>query len=365
MKVDRTKAVIHLDNLLYNYSQIQNVVGDAKVMAVVKADAYGHGAVECARFLEENGCEYFAVACLREAVELRQAGINGEILIFGRTDPENAYQLSKYNLTQTIYSFDYAKKLNAAQEDIKIHILVDTGMSRFGIYMHDILQMEEVVKEIQDIVKFKYLKMNGLYTHFAVSDTEDDEFTKKQFSLFMKLVEKLEKANVKIGIKHAANSAAILKFDEMHLDMVRAGISLYGYPPVPTEVLFKPVMEVLSRISSIRTLNPGDTVSYGRRYVTDKKERIATVSIGYADGYNRLLSNNDYFVFANHKLDILGTVCMDAVMVKLNSSNAKVGDFVEIFGNKKKLEEMTDKLNTITYEVLCGITNRVKREYIK
>lgn len=365
MKVDRTKAIIHLDNLLHNYKQLQNVAGDSLVMAVVKADAYGHGAKECAKYLEENGCKYFAVACLREGIELREAGILGEILVFGRTDPDNAYQLSKYDLTQTIYAYDYAKILNDSQEDIKIHILIDTGMSRFGIYLHDALQINEVKQRIKDIANFRYLKMSGIYTHFAVGDTDDDEFTMKQFSLFKQLVGKLEKENVNLGLKHAANSAAALKFEDMRMDLVRCGISLYGYPPVPTEIIFKPVMELLSRISSIRTLLPGDTVSYGRKYETSQKEKIATVSIGYADGYNRLLSNNDYFVYGSQKLPVVGTVCMDAAMIRINDSDIKVGDYVEIFGNKKKLEEITTKLNTITYEILCGITKRVKREYVK
>ncbi len=365
MKVDRTKAIIHLDNLVYNYNQLQKIAEDAEVMAVVKADAYGHGAIECARHLEANGCGYFAVASLAEAVELREAGIAGEILIFGRTDPENSYQLNKYNLTQTIYSYDYAKQLNATQEDIKIHILIDTGMSRFGIYLHDPQDLTEVISDVKDIIKFKYLKMRGIYTHFAVSDTDDDEFTQKQFQLFMKLLEILDKDNIKYGLTHAANSAGTLKFKNMHLNLVRCGIALYGYPPVETEFDFLPVMELVSRVSSIRTLQAGDTVSYGRKYLAKAKEKIATVAIGYADGYNRLLSNNDYFLFEGLKLDVLGTVCMDACMVRTNNSNIQEGDYVEIFGKEKNLEEITAKLNTITYEVLCGITNRVKREYIK
>ncbi len=363
MEIDRTFAKIHLDNLVFNYNQIQSLVGESLVMAVVKADAYGHGSIKCARRLEANGCKYFAVACLKEAIELREAGIKGDILIFGRTNYINHCYLSKYNLIQTVYSLDYAKELNKCQEKIRVHINVDTGMSRFGLYLHNESDISNVVIDIQAINKLENLHYEGTYTHFADSDEPDSEFCDLQFNLFKELLEKLNEVGIDPGIRHAANSAASLAYPNTYLDMVRLGITMYGYPPVKTNTEFKPVMELFSRVTSTRSITEKDTVSYGRTYKPNQEINIATIAIGYADGYNRLLSNKDYLVYKNKKLPVLGRVCMDAIMVGIKDCEITDGDYVEVFGYKKPLTSMCETLKTIPYELLCNVSQRVPRLY--
>ncbi len=363
MEIDRSVAKIHLDNLVYNYNQAKKLVGDSLVMAVVKADAYGHGSVKCARRLEASGCEYFAVACLAEAIELREHGISGNILIFGRTNPINHCYLSKYDLIQTVYSLEYAKELSACKEPLRIHINIDTGMSRFGLYLHDPRDLYQVVHDIQDIVLLKNLKLEGIYTHFANSDEVQKEFCQRQYSLFTQLIDSVVAAGINPGIKHAANTGALISHPNTYLDMVRFGIGLYGYPHDRTVEDFLPVMELCSTVMSTRLLNPGDSVSYGRTFVAKKQTRIATIAIGYADGYNRLLSNNDYLLYKNNVLPVVGRVCMDAIMVDIGNVEIAEGEKVEVFGLNKPLEDMCRALKTIPYEILCNVSKRVPRLY--
>ncbi|MBI9009227.1 MAG: alanine racemase [Tenericutes bacterium] len=363
MEIDRSYALIHLDNLLYNYNQIKKQVANSNVLAVVKADAYGHGAVKCARRLEANGCTYFAVACLKEAIELREAGINGNILIFGRTNPLNHCYLSKYNLIQSVCSIDYARELNTCGERIRVHVNVDTGMSRFGIYFHKEENLESVVDEIKKIQELEYLKYEGLYTHFANSDKEDKLFCNQQFGLYQLLIDRMNEENIFIGLKHVSNSSAIINHPDKYLDMVRLGIGLYGYPHSRAVIDLLPVMEVFGKVVSIRTILAGDTVSYGRVYTAKRTERIATIGIGYADGYNRLLTNKDYLVYKNKKLPVIGRVCMDAIVVRIDDLDIHIGEAVEVFGLHKPLESMCEILNTIPYELLCNVSKRVIRLY--
>lgn len=363
MEVDRSYARIHLDNLSFNFNQAKKQVGRSKVLAVVKADAYGHGSIKCARRLEADGCEYFAVACLKEAIELREAGIEGNILIFGRTKIINHCYLSKYNLIQTVYSVDYAKKLNQCNETIRVHVILDTGMSRFGIYLHDENDISKVINDIRIIQNLANLKYEGLYTHFANSDEDNKDFCNQQFKVFQTLINRMNLEKIFTGIKHTANSGAIISHPDKYLDMVRFGIGLYGYPHTRENIELKPVMELFSSVTSLRTLKPGDTVSYGRVYQVDKTERIATIAIGYADGYNRLLSNKDYLVYKNKKLPVIGRVCMDAIMVSVGDLDLKEGDVLEVFGLKKPLEHMCEIVKTIPYELLCNISKRIPRLY--
>lgn len=363
MEIDRTFAKIHLDNLTFNYRQAQKLVGDSKVLAVVKADAYGHGAVKCARRLEADGCDYFAVACLKEAIELRENGISSDILIFGRTNIINHCYLSKYNLVQTVYSLEYAKQLNECNKEIRIHINIDTGMSRFGLYLHEDGDLNQVVEEFRAIQDLPNLKYEGMYTHFANSDEESKDFCDKQFYMFNQLIEKLHQLFTYTGIKHAANSGAIVSHSNKYLDMVRFGIGLYGFPHTRIVAEFKPVMELFSHVIQIRNIKEDDTVSYGRTYRAKQAEKIATVAIGYADGYNRLLSNKDFLLFGDKRLPVIGRVCMDAIMVSCNGLDINDGDIVEIFGLNKPLESMCRIVNTIPYELLCNVSKRVPRLY--
>jgi alanine racemase len=363
MEVDRSYAKIHLDNLLFNYNQVKKLVGDSLVLAVVKADAYGHGSVKCARRLEANGCKCFAVACLKEAIELREAGIKGNILIFGRTNIINHCYLSKYDLIQTVYSLEYAKELNQCDEGIRIHVDIDTGMSRFGLYLHSESDLDQVIEDIKTIQDLRNLRFEGLYTHFANSDEDCKDFCNDQFNIYQSLIDRMNKENIPTGTKHVANSGAIVSHPDKYMDMVRFGIGLYGYPHTRENIELKPVMELFSSISSTRVLKPGDTVSYGRVYKAKQVERIATVAIGYADGYNRLLSNKDYLLYKNKKLPVIGRVCMDAIMISVGDLDISEGDVVEVFGLNKPLEFMCDIVNTIPYELLCNVSKRVPRLY--
>jgi len=363
MELDRTYALIHLDNILHNYQLVKSQVKTSEVLAVVKADAYGHGSVEVARHLESNGCKYFAVASLSEAIELREADILGEILIFGRTTPSNFKYLIKYDLIQTVYSLEYAKLINKEESKIRVHINIDSGMSRFGLYLHTKADMDQVFDEVKQISEMDNIVLEGVYTHFANSDEVESGFCEIQFSLFKLLLDKLDRTGIKPLLKHASNSAASLAFANTYLDMVRLGIAMYGYPPVNTDLNFKPVMEIFSRVTSIRKIKKEDTVSYGRTYKSDADQKIATIAIGYADGYNRLLSNKDYLVFKDKKLPVIGRVCMDAIMVSIDDFEINDGDYVEIFGLKKDMNSMCKTLNTIPYEILCNVSKRVKRIY--
>jgi len=362
---ERSYAAISKERLIHNYQAIQTLVGeDTFVMSVVKADAYGHGAKEVALSLETAGCTYFGVASLEEAIELREAGIQGHILIFGRTNVENIEDVSKYHLIQSIFSYEYAKQIDDCGFDIDAHINIDTGMSRYGIYTHEESDIENTISEFRQIAKLDHINIEGIYTHFAEASNPDDTFTKKQFKIFHTIVLTLKKDHVCHGICHAANTAATLRFPEMRLSMVRIGIGLYGYPPVKTDIELNPVMSVYAEVSDIHTLKQNDTVSYDRKYKAYENQKIATISIGYADGYLRGSTNKDYFIFQGHKLKQIGTICMDACMVDVTGIDIHIGDFVEIFGIHKTASVIAKHLKTIEYEVLCEIGKRVKRIYL-
>ncbi|MCF7923614.1 MAG: alanine racemase [Candidatus Izimaplasma sp.] len=358
MDIDRVKVNIHLDNLLYNYRLLQRINSDKEVMAVVKADAYGHGAIKCANYLAENGCKYFAVTELKEAVELRKSGIDSEILIFSKTAKENLYLINNYDLIQTVDSLEYAKEINNKNYPIKTHIILDTGMSRFGVYCHRQADIEKTKSEVIAILKLKYLHNQGIYTHFPSADTDDEDYTEKQYNVFVDSIKSIEDAGYNLGVKHCSNSAGIIKYGDKNLSMVRTGIALYGYPPVKTSEIFKPVMEVLAKVISIRSILPGDGVSYGRTYIAKNEEKIATVAIGYADGYSRHFGKGDYFCYQEYRLPVLGRVCMGATMIKAEGINLTVGDFVEVFGNKKSLDELASRVKTIPYELLTNMAKK-------
>ncbi len=363
MEIDRNFALVNLNNILHNYKLVQSHTLAKEVLAVVKADAYGHGAKEVAKMLEKHGCHYFAVASLDEAIELREANVKGNILIFGKTTPKNIAYLHKYDLIQTVDSLEYAKILNTYGKNIRIHVNIDTGMSRFGIYLHETYDLDRVKSILIKINKLDNLNFEGLYTHFADADGKNSDFTNKQFKLFKALKNSLEKIELNSLIYHSSNSAASIAYPEYSMDMVRLGIAMYGYPPVNTDKQFLPAMSLFARVVALRDVSPNDSVSYGRTYSPKEKEKIATIAIGYADGYNRLLSNNDYIMYKGQKLEVIGRVCMDLIMVKTNNIDISIGSEVEVFGENKPLLKMCKALNTIPYELLCNVSKRVKRIY--
>ncbi len=365
MVYDRVKAVINLDNLVRNYHLLKKINKGKDIYAVVKADAYGHGSVKCASYLEQAGCKHFAVTALSEAIELREGLITGEILLFGKTDPMNAEYLSFYDLVQTVDSYDYACKLNRIGDKIRVHINIDTGMSRIGIYCQSVSTIEMAVSEIKKISELDNIVLEGIYTHFTSADEETD-FTYKQKEIFDALLDKLKEAEIDYGKVHLSNSSGIVKLDNNQYDLARSGIALYGYPPVKTKEDFLPVMEVYAKVIAIRQIAGSETVSYGRTFTAKQRMKIGTIAIGYADGYPRILSNNDYFYFQGLHLPVLGRVCMGLTMVDITDTPVSIGDEVLVFGVNKSLSDMAKRAKTITYELLTNMAkNRVERVYIE
>lgn len=368
----RTWCDVSLDNLKYNIQQIKSKLSDnVKLCGIVKANAYGHGVEEIAANLVEQGFDYLAVAFIDEAVELRMCGFDQPILILGNTPADTVEQVVEYNITASVYDTETALLLSAEAvkqgKTAKIHIKIDTGMSRIGF-----VPCEQSIDEIIAVSKLPNIEIEGIFTHFACSDSEDKSMTLKQFDKFMYVVSQLEGKGLVIPVKHCCNSAAIIKYPEMHLDMVRAGIILYGMYPsdIEYDIDLKPLMNFKTSVTNIKTMQPGETISYGATYTVEKPMKVATIAVGYADGYSRLLSNCGKVLVNGHFADILGRICMDQCMIDVtNVHNISIGDEVILFGadgnENLPIEELAVKLGTINYELPCVINNRVPRCYIK
>ena len=321
----RVTAQVSLDLIANNYNYINSLVGNARVMAVVKADAYGHGADKIGIALENLGCRDFAVACLSEALELRNSGVKSNILILGPTDAKLINEAIEYDFIQTVDSLEYAKAL-AKRGLVRIHIKVDTGMSRLGIYCHSDSDIINAADEIAEIAKLENISIEGIFTHFADSDGTDAQYTEKQFSVFTSLLKELKKRNINVGLRHCCNSAATLRYKEMHLDMVRAGIILYGLMPsvnVKDENI-KLAMKLSARVCAVHELKKGDCVSYGCTYTAEKDTRVAVIAIGYADGFSRVYSGHELVRINGKAFATVGKICMDMCMVDIEmTSNAR------------------------------------------
>ncbi|MGB9839831.1 alanine racemase [Thermovenabulum sp.] len=369
-----TRAEILLDNLKHNINEVLRVKNkNSKFCAVVKADAYGHGAFEVSRVALSMGAEYLAVAFLDEALALRREGVRAPILILGFTPEDQFDKIIENDITQTVFSVEMAEKLSfkAAQmgKTVKIHIKLDTGMGRIGF-----LADSPIISEIERVFELPGIEVEGIFTHFARADEKDKGFTFEQFYKFMDVVGRLENKGYRIPIKHAANSAAIIDLPETHLDMVRAGIMLYGcYPSDEVDkekVKLKPVMSFKTKIAHLKELEKGKPVSYGGTFITQRRSRIATLPAGYADGYFRLLSSKGEVFVKDKRAKVVGRVCMDQCMVDVTGiEGLKVGDDVELFGdgtnNGVTADEVAKIIGTISYEVLCAVSKRVPRVYIE
>lgn len=376
----RTWAEIDLDAAAYNLAAIRKRIGEkVKLCCVIKADAYGHGAVRLAKEYETLGADWLALSNIEEAVQLRRAGITLPMLVLGYTPPEAAALLAENNISQCAYSLGYCRLLSENAEksgvSVKIHIKVDTGMSRLGFYFQDLNRDTDVVVEIQTACALPGLVPEGIFTHFAVADSgkEGMMFTMRQFGCFKELIETLSHRGIEFPVRHCANSGATLDYSLSHMQMVRAGIILYGILPsgdVMHPEDLKPVMSLRAVISHVKELEPGSDVSYGRTYTADKKLRVATVPIGYADGYPRSLSGKADILVHGVRCPILGRICMDQCIVDITQvPDAKMGDTVTMIGRdgdeEIRVEELADLLDTIPYEVICGISKRVTRVYLK
>ena len=370
----RTWAEIDLDALVRNFDIIKKEAEGAKVMAVVKADAYGHSVRIVAPILEQHGADFFAVSNIEEAITLRGCGITRPILILGYTPVSMAAQLYLNDIAQCVYSPEYAAALSerACADGVKIkaHIKLDTGMSRLGFDCRD-----EKLSGIEDAIaaaKLKGFIFEGIFTHFAVSDrteTSEDGFTDKQYSRFCNAVKQFEAVGLTPKYRHCCNSAAFCLDKDKHFDMCRPGIILYGLTPSSDLKLkedFIPVMTVKSVVSMVKTIGKGDTVSYGKTFTAEKQMKIATVTAGYADGYPRLLSNKGYVLINGKRANIIGRVCMDQMSVDVTDiDEVKQGDEVILFGKTLPVEELADMCGTINYEIICGISPRVPRITVK
>lgn len=367
----RTWAEVSLDNIEHNYRTIRSRLPEGtKFLGIVKADAYGHGAVEVAKRLENCGADYLAIACLDEALELRKNGVSMPILILGHTPPEYVKLLLEKNLTQTVSceakAIEYSEAAKALGGTLKIHVKLDTGMSRLG-YLCAGGYFDEGVKNVINTCRMANLDVEGVYTHFAVSDVPGEDnsaYTKKQFKLFCDVIKAAEeKGGVKFRIRHCANSGAVINHPEMTLDMVRPGLLLYGYGD-EGKLGLKPCMRLVSTVSTIKYYEPDTCISYGRHFVTDKRTRMGVVPAGYADGLHWTAAGKYSFYTEGGFAPQRGNICMDMCMVDLTElPDVNVGSEVEIFGEHADINKLAEAAGTISYELLCSVSKRVPRIY--
>ncbi len=368
----RTWAEIDLENIRHNYEAIRKSLPEGcRFLGVVKADAYGHGALPVSRLLQEAGADYLAVSCLDEALELRRGGISMPILILGHTPREYTGQLIRENITQTVTclakALEYSAEAEKLGQELKIHIKLDTGMSRLGFLCAG-EYFEEGVDNVIRSCRLPGLNPEGVYTHFAVSDEpgEDCEtYTRVQFALFMRVIDAVkERGGVSFPIRHCANSGATVSYPEMALDMVRPGLLLYGYGDREGRLGLRPCMRLVTTVSTIKFYEPGTSVSYGRRFTTQRRTRMGVLAVGYADGLPRLISNKCSFAAKGGFAPQRGNICMDMCMVDLTElPQVDVGSEVELFGPVNSIYKLSDAAQTIPYELLCAVSKRVPRVY--
>jgi alanine racemase len=376
----RAWVEINLDNIAQNVREIKKrLKSGVRLMGVVKADAYGHGVQETAKTILENGADALAVAFIDEAVQLRKCGIAVPILILGNSSEDSIDDLLKYDITPTVFTMDFAKALSEKAEmtgkTTKVHVKADTGMHRIGfVYGNSFEEQKSTIEKIIEISKLPNIEIEGIFTHLSTSDEEDESYTYAQFKKFKDLTESLENKGLKIPVRHIANSAALVRFPELQMDMVRAGVIMYGMYPSQAvdygDLKLMPAMSFKTRIINIKDVAEGADISYGRTYTTAKPSKIATIAVGYADGYSRTLSGKAEVVANGKKVKQLGRICMDQCMIDVtNVNNINIGDEVILFGADENaelpIEELAANIGTINYELPCVINNRVPRCYVK
>ena len=369
----RVKAEIKLDAIHENVVNAKALTKPGtKLMAIIKADAYGHGAVMVAHTLEDVADAY-GVAILEEGIELRQSGINKPILILGYTPAPLYPAMIKYDIATAVFEYDMAERMSEAAEKIgkkaKVHIKLDTGMSRIGFKQDD-----ESLEVIKKIAKLPGIEIEGCFTHFATMDEKDKTKAMKQFERYMYFVKRIEDAGITIPVKHVSNSAGIIEKQEVNLDMVRDGICVYGMYPSDevdkTKLKLTPAMEIKSYVSFVKTLEAGVEIGYGGTYTTTKETTVATIPVGYADGYSRALSNRGRVLIKGKSFPIIGRVCMDQFMVDISElPEIRQGDEVTLVGRDGdeyiSIEEMADMSYSFNYEFVCDIGKRIPRVYYK
>ncbi len=369
-----TWTEVNLDAIAKNVRNIKELIGEKKeLMAVVKGNAYGHDILEVSSVVLKNGASRLAVARLEEGIFLRKAGVVAPILILGLTLKQQAELLVYYNITPAVCEYEMIEKLSESAikvgKVVKVHLKVDTGMGRIGILSHDILRF------IKKIRALKKVEIEGIFTHFSVADEKNKTYTEEQFKKFIEVLTLLEKEEKRIPIKHVGNSATLLDLPHMWLDLVRPGISIYGlYPSTEVRKTIKliPAHSFRTRIVFLKELSAGEYVSYGRTYTTIKKRtKVASLPVGYADGYNRLLSNQGEVLVRGRRFPIIGRICMDQCMVDVSSLlEVKIGDEVVLWGRQEQeeitVEEISEKIGTINYEIVhMPDKKRVPKLFIK
>ncbi len=367
----RTWAEVSLGAIEHNYRAMKACLPEGcRFLGVIKANAYGHGAVKVGKLLEELGCDYGAVACLDEARELRAAGISMPILILGYTPPEYAPELAELGVTQAVGSLSMAEGLSRAlagtDRMLKVHLKIETGMGRTGFRAWE----AEYLPRAARAATLPNLEAEGIFTHFAVSDGEvgERDYTLVQLERFQNACAAIEERTGRpFRIRHCANSGAMHAFPETYMDMVRPGVSLYGmYPgPVRENIPLIPAMTLKTRVASIEEHFPGDTISYGRTYTVEKPAKIAVLPIGYADGLHRVLSGKLQVRINGHVVPQIGRICMDMCMADVTGLDVRVGDEVEIFGQNMPIDTVAEKAGTIHYELTCAVSPRVPRVYME
>lgn len=366
----RSYIEVDLDALRHNVKELMTLLDDKnQLMAVVKADAYGHGAIEISRQLNELGVNTFAVATLAEAIELRENQIKGDILILGYTCSKQCTLLKQYHLTQTLVSYEYALELNQQKIPVDVHIAVDTGMHRLG---------SVDISNIRQMYKMEYLHVTGIFSHLCVCDSshrEDVEYTKHQIDIFKNMISQLEKEGYSLGKIHLQSSYGLLNYTHLNFDYVRIGISLYGvysslYDKHHNQITLKPILSLKSQVALIKDVKKGETIGYGRTYKATKYTKIAVIPIGYADGIPRILSNRGYVLVKGHKAPIVGRICMDQMMVDISHiHDVCVHDTVTIIGQDGDaciyVEDIAHLSKTISNEILSRLGQRLPRIYNK
>ncbi len=370
----RTWSEIDLDALVHNYRALRAHVGaGVKFLGVVKADAYGHGAVRVAQTLQDEGADYLAVSSIDEAMELRLNGITMPILILGHTPREQVEKLIENDITQAVTckakAVEYSEEAVRAGGTLKVHIKVDTGMSRLG-YLCDGDMFSTGVEGICEAVSMPGLEAEGIFTHFAVSDEHgeaDKAYTEHQFKLFTDVIEGVEKrSGRKFKLRHCANTGAVARYPQTYLDMVRPGLLLYGYGEFAAELSLRPVMTLKTNVSTIKIYPAGTAISYGGIYKTAGTERIGVLPYGYADGFFRCLSNRYSLMTDEGAAPLRGKICMDMCMIDLTDKpGVGIGSEIEVFGPRNPIERMAETAGTIPYELTCAVSKRVPRRYIR
>lgn len=375
----RTWTEISLESVKHNFNEIKSKIGNSKLCCVIKADGYGHGAVQFAHIYEKLGADFFAVSNIDEAIELRDNNITLPILVLGYTPVSSANVLVKYNIIQTIYSLDYAKVLNdfCVENNLNInaHIKVDTGMSRIGYMCQEFPRDNNSINEIKSTYNLSNINVEGIFTHFCVSDEGEDgkAFTEKQLSNLTYVIDKLKDEDITFKYIHSSNSGAIEDYPETYFSMVRAGVILYGLSPsekIKEKLNLIPCMTMKTVIAHVKEIKAGSTVSYGRTFTAPKDMKIATVPIGYADGFIRSYAKDGYMVINGKKANVIGRICMDQTMLDVTDiENVNIGDEVIVFGDGSNGERTCDDLakvaDTINYEVVCIVSKRVPRFFVE